>query len=55
MALIGATMQLIPPLALNKITDFMENYDPDTSEGVPFIVVCSVAGLFISQVSYATA
>ena len=51
MAFIGALTQLIPPLALNKITDYMETYDSDKAgDGVPLVVVGSVAGLFLGQV-----
>lgn len=53
MALFGALAYLIPPLALNKITDYMDTYDEETAEGgVPLVVVVSVAGLFIGQVTY---
>lgn len=51
MALFGALAYLIPPLALNKITDYIDTYDEDSSDGgVPLIVVASVAGLGLGQV-----
>lgn len=52
MALFGAISQLIPPLALNQITDYMDSYDAGTTEGgVPLVVVVAVGGLFFGQVS----
>lgn len=50
-ALTGALSQLVSPLALNKITDYMDTHDPDVDgDGVPLVVVLSVAGLFLGQV-----
>ena len=51
MALAGALTQLISPLALNKITDYMDTYDSEAEhEGIPLVIVVSVAGLFFGQV-----
>lgn len=51
MALFGSLAYLIPPLALNKITDYIDTFDKDTSDGgLPLIVVASVAGLGLGQV-----
>lgn len=52
MALAGAMTQLASPLALNKITDYMDTYDPEKAgKGIPLVVVVSVAGLFLGQVN----
>ena len=51
-ALTGALTQLISPLALNKITDYMDTYDSEKeNNGIPLVVVVSVAGLFLGQVT----
>lgn len=53
MALIASFAYLIPPMALNKITDYIDTYDKDAAgDGVPLIVVASVAGLCLGQVRY---
>lgn len=50
-ALVGALTQLVSPLALNQITDYMDTYDKDApKQGIPLVVVASVAGLFLGQV-----
>ncbi|CAN0354496.1 unnamed protein product [Pylaiella littoralis] len=46
-ALFGAVSQLVSPLALNQITDYMETHGP--GEGVPLSVVVAIAGLFLGQ------
>ncbi|CBJ26643.1 conserved unknown protein [Ectocarpus siliculosus] len=49
-ALVGALTQLVSPLALNQITDYMDTYDKDApKQGIPLVVVASVAGLFLGQ------
>ncbi|CAN0100738.1 unnamed protein product, partial [Ectocarpus sp. 4 AP-2014] len=49
-ALVGALTQLVSPLALNQITDYMDTYDKDApKQGIPLIVLASVAGLFLGQ------
>ena len=50
MALAGALTQLISPMALNEITDYMDTYDSEEDKGIPLVVVVSVAGLFLGQV-----
>lgn len=49
-ALFGAISQLAPPLALRRITAFMDEYDSDTDNGVPLDVVIAVGGLVVGQV-----
>ena len=50
MSLFGVMTELIAPLSLNKITVFMDTYDSEAEhEGIPLIVVASVAGLFLGQ------
>ncbi|CAM9318351.1 unnamed protein product, partial [Discosporangium mesarthrocarpum] len=50
-AFVSAFTQLIPPLALNSVTNYMESYDPEdeSSKGVPLIVVLSIVGIFAGQ------
>lgn len=49
----GALSQLVSPLALNQVTDYMDRHDAEGGGGVPLLVVVSVAGLFLGQVCFA--
>eukprot|EP00903_Cladosiphon_okamuranus_P011464 g10798.t1 len=49
-ALTGALSQLVSPLALNHVTDYMDKHGSESgSGGLPLLVVVSVAGLFLGQ------